>query len=80
MPIVAEPPQPMWACQNPTCQFRWPKESTDYRLKISRISASGRMVPGSVGGNYVDGVQLGRYLGRISSKVRSARERRSSKV
>ena len=26
---IAEPPQPMWACLNPTCLHKWPKESTD---------------------------------------------------
>jgi hypothetical protein len=25
---VNEPPQPMWACLNPTCLHKWPKEAT----------------------------------------------------
>jgi len=23
---VAEPPQPVWACSNPTCLHKWPRE------------------------------------------------------
>jgi hypothetical protein len=23
------PPQPMWACRNPMCQYRWPRESDE---------------------------------------------------
>jgi hypothetical protein len=26
---VTEPPKPMWACTEPTCQHKWPREMSD---------------------------------------------------